>query len=365
MKKSIFKILMSLLLLITFYLLTWPVAIEPTVWRTPGNKGYENNLTPNNLLSKIKPIGMGDNYGPEAIAFDQQGRIYASTHHGNIVRLHPDGTEPKNWVNTGGRPLGIAFDNDGNLIVADAFLGLLSINVEGDISLLTEEADGVAIRYANDVDVASNGKIYFSDATKKFGAKEFKGTYPASLLALMEHGSDGRLLEYDPSTGKTTTLFSGLNFANGVAISDDQSYLLINETGNYRVHKHWLTGDKKGNTEVIIDELPAFPDNITRGADGRFWLALVSPRNVLLDKLSDKPFIRKIIQRLPAAIRPKAVPYGHIIAINGDGKILVNLQEPIASHPINTSVAENENYLYIGSLVTPTIGQLSKKDVGL
>jgi len=365
MKKIIIKGSMSLLLLLIIYLLTWPVVIEPVVWQTPENKGYENNLTPNNLLSKIKPIGIGNNYGPEAIAFDQQGRIYASTHNGNIVRLQADGTNPENWVNTGGRPLGIAFDNNGNLIVADAFLGLLSINIEGDITLLTDNADGVAIRYANDVDVATNGKIYFSDATIKFGAKEFNGTYPASLLALMEHGSDGRLLEFDPITGKTSTLYSGLNFANGVAVSDDQSYLLINETGNYRVHKHWLTGDKKGKTEVIIDELPAFPDNITRGSNGRFWLALVSPRNALLDKLSDKPFIRKIIQRLPAVIRPKAVPYGHIIAINGDGDILKNLQEPIASHPINTSVAENENYLYIGSLVTPTIGQLNKKDVGL
>lgn len=356
---------MTIVIALTVYLLTWPVVINPVAWLTPGNIGYENELTANNLLSHIKPITIGDNYGPEAIAFDHQGRIYASTHNGNIVRLPADGSSAENWANTGGRPLGIAFDSQKNLIVADAFLGLLSINTDGVITLLTNKADGIAIRYANDVDVATNGKIYFSDASTKFGAREFNGTYPASLLALMEHGGDGRLLEFDPATGKTSTLYSGLNFANGVAISEDQRYLLINETGNYRVHKYWLTGEREGTSEVILDELPAFPDNITTGSNGRFWVALVSPRNALLDKLSDKPFIRKMIQRLPAALRPKAVPYGHIIAINGDGDILENLQEPVASHPINTSVAENEKYLYIGSLVTPTIGQLNKVDVGL
>ncbi len=342
------------------YLLVWPVVISPMVWQTPGNSGYKNNLSPNTLLSNIEQLDIGDNYGPEGIAIDKNGRIYASTHSGNIVRLKADGTEPENWINTGGRPLGIAFDHAGNLIVADAYRGLLTVNRHGEISLLTDTANGIKIRYANDVDVAQNGKIYFSDASTKFGAKEFGGTYAASLLDLMEHGSHGRLLEFDPRTGLTKMLLDGFNFANGVAISHNQKYILINETGNYRIHKYWLAGDKKGQSEVILDQLPAFPDNINTGQNGRFWLALVSPRNSLLDMLSDKPFIRKIIQRLPAFVRPKAVPYGHIIAIDGEGNILKNLQEPQASYPINTSVTETENYLYIGSLVAPKIGRLNK-----
>ena len=97
--------------------------------------------------------------------------------------------------------------------------------------------------------------------------------------------------------------------------------------------------------------------------DGRFWVALVSPRNALLDKLSDKPFIRKIIQRMPEFIRPKAVPYGHIIAIDASGKVVKNLQQPQASYPINTSVTETHDYLYIGSLMTPLLGRLTKSDI--
>jgi len=357
------RVLLSVLTLVVIYFLTWPVVIEPVSWQVPANYGYSGAFAPNEKLKAIKTLSIGDNFGPEDIALDSQGRIYASTHAGNIVRLDADGSNAKNWINTGGRPLGIDFDYDGNLIIADAFQGLLFVSPEGKITELTTMADGIDINYANDVDVAKDGKIYFTDASTKFGAKASQGTYEASLLDLMEHGSHGRLLVYDPQTQQTKTLFDKLNFANGVAVSHDQSFVLVNETGNYRVLKYWLTGAKKGQYEPLIEELPSFPDNITAGLDGRFWVALVSPRNALLDKLSDKPFIRKIIQRMPEFIRPKAVPYGHIIAIDASGKVVKNLQQPQASYPINTSVTETHEYLYIGSLMTPLLGRLAKSDI--
>ena len=224
-------------------------------------------------------------------------------------------------------------------------------------------ADGVPIRYANDVDVAANGKIYFSDASIKFGAKEWGGTYEASLLDLMEHGGHGRLLVFDIADGKTKTLLDGLNFANGVAVSHDQTYVLINETGNYRVMRYWLTGVKKGKAEPFVEGLPGFPDNISRGFDGLYWVAFASPRNALLDSLSDKPFLRKVIQRMPAFIRPKAVAYGHIISIDGHGKVVNDLQDSSGIYPINTSVTETKDYLYVGNLVSPVIGRLPKQSL--
>jgi sugar lactone lactonase YvrE len=266
---------------------------------------------------------------------------------------------------TEGRPLGIDFDSKGNLIVADAFRGLLSIAPDGSITELATTAGGIPIRYADDVDVAADGKIYFSDASTKFGAKEAGGTYEASLLDINEHGGHGRLLVYDPATRETKTLLDGLNFANGVAVSHDQTYVLVNETGSYRVIRYWIAGPKKGKAEPLIKGLPSFPDNISTGLDGRYWVAFVSPRNALIDKLSGKPFLRKVIQRMPAFVRPKAVPYGHIIAMDGDGKILIDLQDPDGEYPINTSVTEAEEYLYIGSLVAPVLARLKKSKIGL
>lgn len=355
----------AILVLIVLYLVLWPVPIEPVAWEAPPNPGYTGPFAPNERLKGIETLSIGDNHGPEAIALDAEGRIYASTHEGRIVRLQADGTRPENWVETGGRPLGIRFDAAGSLIVADAFRGLLKIAPDGKITVLATEADGKPILYADDLDVAADGKIYFSDASTKFAARQWGGTYEASLLDLLEHGGRGRLLVWDPATGKATTLVAGLNFANGVAMSHEQTSVLVVETGSYRVLRHWLDGPKRGLTEPLIEALPGFPDNIKPGRDGRYWVALISPRNKMVDALSGWPFIRKMVQRLPAFVRPKATFYGHIVAVDGTGKVVADLQDPAGTFRLNTSVLETKDYLYVGSLVTPAIGRLLKAKVGL
>jgi sugar lactone lactonase YvrE len=362
------RILWSFVVIITviiIYFIAWPVPIDPVAWTAPPNPGYTGPFAVNDRLKGIETFPIAGNHGPEDIALDAEGRIYAATHEGNIVRLEPNGSNPENWVNTKGRPLGIDFDRQGNLIVADAFRGLLSIKPNGEISELATAADGISIRFADDVDVASDGKIYFSDASTKFGAKESGGTYEASLLDINEHGGHGRLIVYDPTTRKAKTLLDGLNFANGVAVSHDQSYVLVNETGGYRVIRFWITGPKKGQSETFVGSLPSFPDNISTGHNGRYWVALISPRNPLIDKLADKPFMRRVIQRMPAFMRPQAVAYGHIIAIDGNGKVVVDLQDSDGSYPINSSVTEANEYLYIGSLVAPVLGRIEKEKIGL
>ncbi len=345
-------------IILVLYLVFWPTPVDPAAWSAPPNPGYSGPFAVNDKLKGLQTFSIGDNHGPEDVAIDAQGRIYASTHEGRIVRLQGDGSNPENWVETGGRPLGIDFDKNGALIVADAFRGLLSISENGSITELASVVDGVPLLYTDDVDVAADGKIYFSDASTKFGAREYGGTYEASLLDLLEHGGHGRLLVFDPASGKSKTLLDGLNFANGVAVGPDQTYVLVNETGSYRVIRYWLAGPKKGKAEPFIEALPSFPDNISTGLDGRFWVALISPRNALVDALSDKPFLRRVTMRLPKFLHPKAEPYGHIIAIDGEGKVVMDLQDPDGAHPVNTSVLETEDHLYIGSLAAPTLARL-------
>jgi sugar lactone lactonase YvrE len=365
MIKRILWSLLAIIIVTILYFLLWPVAIDPVAWEAPPNPGYTGSFAVNNRLKGIETFAIAGNHGPEDIAVDSQGRIYTTSHEGRIVRLNADGSNPQNWVDTKGRPLGIDFDEKGNLIVADAFRGLISIAPDGSISELAIEADGVLIGFADDVDVAADGKIYFSDASTKFHAKEWGGPYEAARLELMEHGGTGRLLVYDPATGVAKTLLDGLTFANGVAVSHDQTFVLVNEMGEYRVIRFWIDGPEKGKSETLIGSLPSFPDNISTGLEGRFWIAFVSPRNPLMDKLSDRPFMRKVIWRLPNFMRPKAIPYGHIIAIDDSGKVVADLQDPDGSYPINTGVTETEDYIYVGSLVAPVLGRLKKEKIGL
>ncbi|MCA0893919.1 SMP-30/gluconolactonase/LRE family protein [Microbulbifer agarilyticus] len=360
MKTAGISITLILGLVLGYFLLA-PVPIDPQAWQSPANPGYSGQFAVNDKLAGLDQIDIGEWTGPEDVVLDNQGRIYVSVHEGRILRLNADGTNREVFAETGGRPLGLAFDQQGNLIVADAFLGLLSISPSGVQTLLTNKLGESPILYANNLDIASDGTIYFTDASMKFGAKQWGGSYPASLLDLMEHGGHGRVLSYSPADNKTKLIYQGLNFANGLALASDEQSVLVNETGNYRVVRVGIAADNRGALSEVIGELPAFPDNLNRGLDGKYWVGLVSPRNPLLDKISGRPFLRKIVQRLPQFIRPKATYYGHVIAINEAGEVLQDLQDPSGGYATTTGVFETPDYLYVGSLLSENLGRMQKQ----
>lgn len=348
----------TVLVLVALYLALWPVPVEPAAWRAPPNPGYTGPYAPNERLDEVEPIPLGAHRGPEDVAVHADGSVYTGTEDGWILRVAPDGGVTP-WVNTAGRPLGMEWDRSGNLVVADALTGLLAIAPDGTISRLVTSVAGVPVRYANDVDVARDGRIYFSDVSTKFHPGAFGGTYEASFRDLVEHGGHGRLLAYDPASGASAALLAGLNNANGVAVAHDQASVLVNEMGSYRVLRVWVAGPDSGRTDVLIDALPGFPDNISAGRDGRYWIAFASPRNALADRLAGRPSLRKLFLRIPAFLRPAAVPYGHVIAVDDSGRVVANLQDPDGAYPVITSATEADGYLYLGNLWSPALARLA------
>src|SRR5438445_1220233 len=232
MKRKIALALVIFMVAILAYLLAWPVPINPSAWTPPVAAELNGVYAQNSELSKIERLPV-DGFAPEDVAIDDQDRIYCGTEDGRIFRFQLDGTRPEVFANTGGRPLGLIFDHDGNLIVADAIKGLLSIAREGSISVLTTEADGFPFLCTNDLDIATDGTIYFTDASYKFPLTRLKAD-------VLEHQPNGRFLAYDPRTKQTRVLLRDLYFANGVAVSPDQSFVLVNDTGTYRVRRFWL-----------------------------------------------------------------------------------------------------------------------------
>jgi sugar lactone lactonase YvrE len=337
-------------LLFLGYLLAWPVPIDPVTWRAPDDPGLVGSFSPNERLAGIQTIDLGDVNGHEDIAKGWDGALYATTHDGFILRIEPDTATVTRFAEVSGRPLGIEAAGDGSLLVANAYLGIQQVLQDRTVLQLLHSIDGQPIIYADDLAVTSSGLIYFSEASTKFGARAWGGTYEASLLDIMEHGGHGRIVEFDRTSGATRVVIDGLDFANGVVLTEDESALLVAETGSYRILRHWLHGPHAGKTEILIDNLPGFPDNINRGNDGRFWIGLVAPRNSLLDRLSDKPTLRKIVQRLPALLRPSAEDSSHVIAIDVDGGVIASLQDPSALYPTTTGVCETNEYLYITRL---------------
>ncbi len=362
MLKQIGLLLLALVLVLAAYLLLWPVPIEPVAWKAPSNNGYNGQFSVNNKLAGLQRLSIGDHHGPEDVAGRmEQGEmvIYTSTQSGDIIRIVPSTDSHEVVVNTGGVALGLQFDAAGNIIVADAHRGLLQIDAQRNITVLTNQAEQQSpILYADELDIAADGKIYFSDASTKFGAKAAGSTMAGSLLELMEHGSTGRVLVYDPVDKSTKTVASSMSFPNGIAMCPDDACILIAETGTYSIKKLWLKGPNSGDMETVIDNLPGFPDNINRGQYGRYWLGLTSARLQLIDDLAEQPLLRKITMRLPQSMAPAASNYGFIMAIDHNGKVLEQFQDDTGVYPLTTGATEpGDGWLYIGSLGATYLGR--------
>ncbi len=356
----------ALLLLLAAYLTLWPVPIEPVRWTAPMPPGYAGPHAVNTRLANLKMISLGTEVGPEHIAIGKDGKLYTTVASGNILRMNPDGGAQEVFVNTGGRVLGFDFDAAGNLIAADAMKGLLSITPDRKITMLTDKVNGDPIRYADAVAVAKSGKIYLSDASTRFAPKEWGGTFEASVLDILEQSSTGRILEYDPANQTTRVVAKGFSFANGVALSQDERALFVNETGKYRVWK--ISVDAKeldistpnDQAKLLFDNLPGYPDNLMRGQEGKIWLGFAKPRNPTIDKLAVKPFMRKLTLRLPRAMWPIPKAYGHVMAFTEDGKVVADLQDPSGAYPETTAVTETADRLYIQSLHARGLGWMPK-----
>lgn len=322
--------------------------LRPRRWRPPRDVGLRGPFAPNEALAHLDVIPVPGS-GAEDVAVDGAGAVYTGTREGYLLRISPDGRSIERIAQTGGRPLGIEIHPDGSLIVCDAHRGLLRVNPStGDIAALVTAIDGRPMRFTNNCAVAADGTIYFSDSSMHFGLDEFKGD-------ILSHTGSGRLIRRDPD-GTVTVLLDNLDFANGVALAEDESFVLVAETGGYRVTRLDLAGPEAGRRSVIIDNLPGMPDNMSTGSDGVFWIALPSARNRLLDLLLPRSgALRSAVWALPDRLQPDVTRITWVVGIDGEGEVRHNLQASGERFHYVTGVREHAGRLYLGSLVEPGI----------
>jgi len=235
--------------------------------------------------------------------------------------------------------------------VCDAVKGLLAVDMAGTVTPLTGEADGGPFKFTNDLDIARDGAVYFSDASSVYGVHEFMTDY-------LDGRPLGRLLRYRPATGKTEVLAKDLYFANGVALSPDDDYVLVNETWSFRVKRLWLAGPKAGTIEPFIENLPGYPDGISRSPRGTFWVALFTVRDPLGDWLAPHPTLKWLVASLPKFMMPGPKAYGFAVEVDSSGKILRSVQDPSGDSIRHVSSAhEDRGSLYLGTLDGPHVGR--------
>lgn len=350
--KHLTKLLLFTALALGFYLLLWPVAIDPVAWTPvldPGLTGpYAQSAAMPGLTTLLANAGLG----PEDVTRDDKGNFYTGWQDGRILRFPVEANTSELFVNTGGRPLGIQFDAQGNLIVADAFKGLLSIAPDGGITVLADSINGKRMLFPDDLDIAADGTIWFTDASQRFDQHHWINDF-------WEAKPTGRLLSYDPQTKQATVRLDNLRFANGVALGPDDAFVLVNETIAARIWRLWLKGPKAGQREIFCDGLPGYPDNLSFNESDLFWVALPAPRSASLEKMAGHPALRKLLFRLPERlVQIQPPPVAWVLGLDEHGQVRHSMRDTSGAYANVTSVNEFGDHLYLGSIMMKAVARM-------
>ena len=321
-------------------------AISPRVWRPPAATGRARQRQSARTFDIYLVELPGP--GPEDVAVDELGRTITGISDGRILRIDRSGNVEQ-IADTGGHPLGIEIGPGGDLIICDCQRGLLRIRAgESSVEVLVDEYAGQRLVFCNNATVGKDGTIYFTDSSQHFDQENYRGE-------LFEHGVTGRLFRRSPD-GSVEVIGTGFNFANGVTLSPDENFVLVAETGSYRIQRVWISGPRTGQREMFVDNLPGFPDNLSTGPSGLFWVALPNARNSILDFLLPRaPILRKAIWRIPEFMQPRERPTVWVQAYDEHGQLVHDLQ---MSHPrfgMVSGVRESAGDIFFGSLSSRAI----------
>lgn len=287
-------------------------------------------------------------YGAEDVVVGTHGRhegaVFTGTADGGIWRISHDLRRLDRVADTGGRPLGIEYDADGLLVVCDADRGLLRVDPDtGGVEVLADRVDGVPLLVCNNAALADEGTIWFSDSSQVFSLDRWKDDF-------LQVTRTGRLLRRDPG-GEVQVVLDGLAFANGVALSADGSSVLVAESSTRTVVRHRLSGDRAGETDLLVPALPGYPDNIARGSDGLIWVAIGTPRDPMIEGLMRAPLaMRRLAMAVPERLQPQPKPGAWMQAYDDAGALVHDCRVATADFHMVTGVREHAGTVWVGSL---------------
>lgn len=282
-------------------------------------------------------------YGTEDVLVDDAGSVYTGLADGRIIRVSGDGARIDLVADTGGRPLGLEFLGDSELVVCDADRGLLAVTLTGTVRTLADRVAGRRLLVCNNAAVARDGTVYFSDSSTRFPVSRWRDD-------LIEQTGTGSLFRRDPD-GSIERLATGLQFANGVALAPDESFVTVAETGARRLRRVWLTGEREGAVEEFLADLPGYPDNTSTGSDGLIWIALASPEVAALDVVRRLPApVRAAVRRAPLWLQPSPARTVGVLGVDSAGTVVHSLRGELTGFHMLTGVRERAGRLYFGSL---------------
>ncbi len=288
-------------------------------------------------------------HGCEDVFVAADGTVHTGTEDGSVWAVSPDGEQVRRVGSVPGRPMGIEALPDGRLLVCDADHGLFAMDLaDGRVEPLLTHVAGHRLVLANNAAVAADGTIWFSESSRVHPLERWQ-------VDLVEDTRTGRLLRRDPA-GEVEVVLDGLRFANGVALSPDETFVCVAESPGRSVVRHWLSGERTGRTDHLVRELPGYPDNLALGTDGLLWVAIASPPDRTLERVVRAPRpVRRAVSRLPQRLLPAAPRTARVQAYDVDGRLVHDrVLDPTRFHMV-TGVRERHGRVWLGSLVEPAV----------
>lgn len=219
---------------------------------------------PNNLLEEA-PV-FAEHPELEDIAVGPDGELYAACGQA-VTKVSPDGEFTP--VASFDQPVtAITVLSDGALAVA---LGTRVIIDPGAAKSQTvSSVDGLALNAVTAIQESADGTVLICDGSATCA-------YPEWSRDLLERNSSGRLLGYERSLDKATTLAAGLGYAFGAHV-DAQGRILVSESWRHQVS---IVNGRRSTP--AIPSLPGYPARIAPAVGGGFWLTLFACRTQLVE----------------------------------------------------------------------------------
>jgi len=276
-----------------------------------------------------------------------------------------------------GRPLGIDMTLDGKLVVADAYKGLLSIDLKKrdtdsnyyKAKLLSKKPDDDRLnkfRFLNDVAVAQkSGDIFFTESTNRRQLR----------LGMFEHFEGrafGRLFRYDAKTKKAKTVMKNLAYPTGVVVDPNEKFVLVAERSKNRIAKISLKS-KKPKLEVFAKNLPIWPERITWDVDGEHLWVAGHPRHGsfnMMQWLNDYPALRSLLAK---CVKPFTLEYflpsgALVLRLDAKGKISEVYGDSSGKHGVISGVYPKGDDLFFSMYTNSDVkyvGKMTRAQLGL
>ncbi len=170
---------------------------------------------------------------------------------------------------------GMTLDHQGRLIICEHGTSrVIRLEPTGSVTLLADRHDGRGLNSPNDVIVADDGAIWFTDPP--YGRRAVHGI---ERPLVMPYRGVYRIAE--PDAGSPPVLMiADLQTPNGLCFSPDRRYLYIDDTEAMRIMRYTVAADGSlsgggvfFDMEQPFDGEVGFPDGLKCDEHGNLWVS--------------------------------------------------------------------------------------------